>query len=260
MDDDSQQDDGSLFDLSLFLIDQALTIGTWDEWLATRERKLVGDKRLPDDVLGKTTPRMAFMRKQQEVKIVEQVVHEMESMRKELHGKLDQIIDSVHPLEVEARAEMSALDFRLFEIQCTVTNLVDGAADVLTDTWFPITTDPYELLRFDCKRLAISYLHPLETLAAKMTFASGLGGESSNLQPLSDQERAVDEVIVEANDGGQAITGPAILERLDKKSEKDINSIDGDSLKRILPKLRILRGLENRPNVGYFYPRYFKEP
>ncbi len=253
MGDDSQQGDEALADLSLFLFDKALTIGFWDEYLSSRDARLVGHKCPQDDVV-------ALMQKELQEKAVEKIVHEIESMMKELEEKLDQTFISIHPLVVEARAEMSALEMRLFGIQSSVMDFVDAPRDPTnTNPLYPGTTDPYELLRFDCKRLANSYLHPLETLAAKMRLTAGLGVESSHLKPLSDRERAVDEVIVQANEGGRAIIGPAILKRLDEKSKKDFSHIDVENLKRILLMLKLLRGLENRPNVGYFYPRYFEE-
>ena len=176
---DSQQGDESLVDLSLFLFDKALTISFLDECLSSRDARLVSHKCPQDDV----------RQKELQEKAVEKIVHEIESMMKELKEKLDQPIISTHPLVVEALAEMVALEMRLFEIQSSVMDLVDTPRNATnTNPLYPGTTDPYELLRFDCKRLANSYLHPLETLSAKMRLTSGLGVESSHLEPSRETQ------------------------------------------------------------------------
>ncbi len=109
----------------------------------------------------------------------------------------------------------------------------------------------YATLRSDLSWVE-NYRERLELTAARLVTAEEVSTDSRNDEPLTKRAEAVYRIILQFG----PIIGREIVKKLDDCSHEDIGSIDQSTLtKDIVPELKRLRGVRNKPGVGYYDPK-----
>ena len=99
-----------------------------------------------------------------------------------------------------------------------------------------------------------NYRERLELTAARLVTAGEVSRETRNDEPLTIRAKAVYRSITWFG----PIIGRMIIEKLDECCHEDIGSIDQSTLtKDIVPEFKRLRGVLNKPGVGYYDPRHY---
>lgn len=111
----------------------------------------------------------------------------------------------------------------------------------------------YATLRSDLSWVE-NYRERLELIAARLATGEAVSTGSRYDDPLTKRAEAVYNIILESG----KIIGREIIKKLDERCHEDIGSIDQSTLtKDIVPELKRLRGVKNRPGVGYYDPRHY---
>ena len=96
-----------------------------------------------------------------------------------------------------------------------------------------------------------NYRERLELTAARLITDELVSTGSRYDEPLTKRAESVYQIILQFG----PIIGREIIEKLDKCGHEDIGSIDQSTLtKDIIPELKRLRGVRNKPGVGYYDP------
>lgn len=89
--------------------------------------------------------------------------------------------------------------------------------------------------------------HDVQDLEALRLWCATWKPAPPPLEPLTERQGTVYKVIVEASNQGRRLTGKEITK---------LTGIDQSTLtKEIIPKLKRLRGIANKPGAGYFIPQ-----
>lgn len=111
------------------------------------------------------------------------------------------------------------------------------------------------LIEYGLKRVYDSCYQPLIRLLGQMKAEIGTWGFEHGKEPLTRRASLVDEIIMDWNKNGKAITGPQILDVLDQSERDEISPLTLNNLTgRIVLELKRKRGLKNAPRIGYYYP------
>lgn len=180
--------------------------------------------------------------------IEEKCAEFLEAMSR-LHKAGDLALRCRDPIALEAHSMLFLLakDLEVHEYDCLHNAKVE--LETSPDELEEIRASWCERVTSDVARARERHHDRLEVLAAKLFTKSLSSGAQMRKVPLTNRVQAVYELIVEYG----PITGRELIDKLDRSADDSVGSIDQSALtKGIIPELKRLRNVLNRPGAGYY--------